>query len=312
MTLLSWVVGLSLLSAACYAAAAVVQEQLATAGHRNLNRWIGALLLTGAGVGLHVIALRLGTVGVVQALGTLTLLLALPIAAWRSRTPITAVAWRDAALTVGGLAGIMALTADPAGAATLDRDAGRYVALTALAVVAVLARLARHTRTPVARSLAYATASGVAFAVASVFTKAVLISFSVPGAVCVAVFASGGYLLGQLSYREAGLAAPLAAVSVSNPVVAAVVGVVVFGEGFRFGASGLTLAVVAGTVAGIGVVGLSRRTAPDQQPAGDLVSDRSLALQQPRKRRSDAWSSVRDIVCRILVKAGYQARPVAS
>ena len=70
-----------------------------------------------------------GTVSVIQALGTLTLLFALPIAAVRTRTPISAGAWRDAGLTVAGLAGIMALAAQPAEAVALSDDAGRYLVL---------------------------------------------------------------------------------------------------------------------------------------------------------------------------------------
>ncbi len=258
---LGWAVALSVLSAASYAAAAVVQERLAAAGHRGLSRWIVAMLLTGVGAGLHVVALGFGTVGVVQALGTLTLLFALPIAAVRTRTQIAPAAWRDAVLTVAGLVTIITLTAMPAGPAVLTGGASRYLALGTVAVVAALAGTALRASSPMARSLLLAGASGAAFAIASVFSKAVLVSFSVPAAGIVAVLALGGYLLGQLSYRGAGLAAPLAMVSVANPVVAAVVGILVFGEGFRFGTLGSILAAGAGAVAATGVIGLSRRTA---------------------------------------------------
>jgi hypothetical protein len=270
---LGWAVALSVLSAASYAAAAVVQERLAAAGQRGLSRWIVAMLLTGVGAGLHVVALGFGTVGVVQALGTLTLLFALPIAAVRTRTPIAPAAWRDAGLTVAGLVTIVTLTAMPAGPAVLTGDAGRDLAFGTVAVVAVLAFAAWLAPSAVARSLLLASAAGAAFAIASVFSKTVLVSFSVPAAGIVAVLALGGYLLGQLSYRGAGLAAPLAMVSVANPVVAAIVGILVFGEGFRFGTLGSILAAGAGAVAATGVIGLSRRTAaavvgatPDSEP----------------------------------------------
>jgi hypothetical protein len=219
------------------------------------------MLLTGVGAGLHVVALGFGTVGVVQALGTLTLLFALPIAAVRTRTQIAPAAWRDAVLTVAGLVTIITLTAMPAGPAVLTSGASRYLAPGTVAVVAALAGTALRASSPLARSLLLAGASGAAFAIASVFSKAVLVSFSVPGAAVVAVLALGGYLLGQLSYRGAGLAAPLAMVSVANPVVAAVVGILIFGEGFRFGTLGSILAAGAGAVAATGVIGLSRRTA---------------------------------------------------
>jgi hypothetical protein len=271
---LSWAVVLSMLSAISYAAAAVVQERLAAAGHHGISRWTASLLFTGVGAGLHVVALGFGTVGVVQALGTLTLLFALPIAAVRSRVPISPAAWRDAGLTVAGLVGIMALAVEPAGPAVLTGGAGRYLALATLLAVAVLGCAARHASSALVRSLLYAAASGVAFAVASVFSKSVLNSFSIPAVLVVAVSAAGGYILGQLSYRSAGLAAPLAMVSVANPVVAAIVGVTVFDEGFRYGTLGVMLALASGVVATIGVIGLARRTAAEVSVPDDASTIR--------------------------------------
>jgi hypothetical protein len=274
MGALGWAIGLSMVSAAGYAAAAVVQERLASAGHRGWSRWAASLGLTGLGAGLHTVALGFGTVGVVQALGTLTLLFALPIAAVRTRRPISASAWRDAGLTVAGLAVIMALAVEPSGGVVLSADAGRYLMLLAAAVVAVLVTCTRHA-TPLIRSLLLAGASGVAFGVSAVITKAVLADFTVGGAMAVAVLAAGGYLLGQMSYRGAGLAAPLAMVSVSNPVVAATVGMVVYGEGFRFGTAGLVLVGVAAVAAAVGVVGLSRDQERVGQSAPEIVRMKS-------------------------------------
>jgi hypothetical protein len=225
------------------------------------------LTLTGAAT--HTVALDFAAVGVVQALGTLTLLFAMPIAAVRTRTPITPGAWRDAGLTVAGLAGIMSLATQPAAGTTVSGDTARHLVLATVAAVAVLAILAWQSQIPVLRSVLLAGASGTAFGVSSVITKSVLVSFSVTGAVTVAVLAVSGYLLGQASYRGGGLAAPLAMVSVSNPAVAATVGVLVLGEGFRFGTAGLVLTMASAVIASIGVVGLSRRTAtttPQPQP----------------------------------------------
>ena len=72
--------------------------------HRSVPHWLAALGLTGLGALLHVVALGYGSVGVVQALGALTLVLALPIAAVRNPGQVTWRAWRDAGLTTGGLA----------------------------------------------------------------------------------------------------------------------------------------------------------------------------------------------------------------
>ena len=252
---------LSIFSAACYAAAAVVQERLAARGHRGLGRWAGSVGLTLLGATTHTVALGFGTVSVIQALGTLTLLFALPIAAIRTRTPISAGAWRDAGLTVAGLAGIMALAAQPAETVALSDDAGRYLVLATVAALATLVVVAWQSASPLVRSVLLAGASGVAFGVSSVVTKAVLADFTWLGAAAVGVLAVTGYLLGQASYQGGGLAAPLAMVSVANPAVAATIGVLVLGEGVRLGTVGVGLAVASAVIAAVGVVGLSRRTA---------------------------------------------------
>jgi drug/metabolite transporter (DMT)-like permease len=262
---------LSLLSAASYATAAVAQERLAEHGHRGWSRWAVALLLTGAGVLLHVVALNFGTVAVVQALGTLTLLFALPIQVIRYRTPISRPAWIAAGLTVLGLAGILSLSVESSSPALLDMLSVQVLAAITAAVVLAGVLVSRWSG-PRVRAMLLAGAAGVAFGIASVLSKAVLASFTDGGLRALSGLAVGlvvafsvcGYLLGQLSYKGAGLATPLATVSVSNPLVAAVAGVVLFGERVRFGSVGWVLAGVAVVVMAWGVVGLARRTtAPD-------------------------------------------------
>jgi len=273
---LEFAILLSVLSAAAYAAAAVGQEQLAAAGHRSAPRWLLTLLLTGAGAGLHVIALAYGTVAVVQALGALTLLFALPIAAARTRRRVPAGAWRDAGLTVAGLAGILALSAPSDAPAVLSGVEGRWLAFVTVAGVTLLACAARASSSPLVRSLLLAGASGAAFGVASVLTKtATTGSASGPALAAIALFAAAGLVLGQLSYRGGGLAAPLAMVSVANPVVAAIVGILLLGEGFRFGTTGVVLVLTAAAFATRGVIGLAARTTapaatpqPTAAPAG--------------------------------------------
>ncbi|GLY92810.1 DMT family transporter [Actinoplanes sp. NBRC 103695] len=275
---IQYAVLLSVLSAAGYAAAAVVQEQLAAGGRRSAPRWLLTLVLTGAGAGLHVIALGYGTVGVVQALGALTLLFALPIAAVRTRSRVTPEAWRDAGLTVAGLAGILALTAVPDEPAVLTVAEGWWLTTITLAGVAVLASVARSSSSPPARSLLLAAASGTAFGVASVMIKTQAAGLSVPALAPIALFAGGGLVLSQLSYRGGGLAAPLAMVSVANPVVATTVGMLMLGEGFRFGVAGTVLALVAAACVTLGVIGLATRTATPARVTAPPVRDQRPQL----------------------------------
>ena len=268
MSALQLAVLLSVCSTVSYAVAAVVQERLALRGHRSVPHWLVALGLTGLGALLHVVALGYGSVGVVQALGALTLVLALPIAAVRNPGQVTWRAWRDAGLTTGGLACLTLVADAPEGSGALtSADAELLSAVTAV-VVAGLAFAAWRTAAPVGRSLLLAGAAGTSFAIASVLTKTAMVDFSRGGVrnlvppllISIALLAVAGLLLGQFSYRGAGLAAPLAMVSVSNPVVAGIVGILLLGEGFRYGTLGAFVALLAALVAARGVVGLAMRT----------------------------------------------------
>ncbi|WP_246608088.1 DMT family transporter [Paractinoplanes toevensis] len=270
------------MSAASYAGAAVAQERLAKNGQRGLTRWAVALVLTAGGVGLHVIALNFGTVAVVQALGTLTLLFALPISALRYRTRISIPAWIDAGLTVAGLSLIMSLSVESDEPALLTSTGSRYLSLVTLILVAGLIG-ASTTAGPRTRGVLLAAAAGVAFGISSVLSKAVMAAFADDGPAAVSLFQAGmvvllgigGYVLSQLSYRGAGLAAPLATVSVANPIVAAIAGVVVFNESFRFGVEGRVVVAVAAIVMTLGVIGLARRTAVATPSATD-PADRAV------------------------------------
>ena len=279
---LGWAVLLSMLSVAAYAAAAVAQERLAGRGHRGRSRWAAALLLTAAGTGLHLLALHFGTVAVVQALGTLTLLFALPIEVVRYRRRISRASWVAAGMTVAGLALILSLSVAPETPALLTEDAVRGLAAITAGSVAACS-LAGRWAGPRARAMLLGAAAGIAFGIASVLSKAVLAAFTTGGAGAVSptaaslvvAFAVTGYLLGQLSYRGAGLAAPLATVSVTNPLVAAAAGVALFGEGVRFGSAGLAAAALAALIMSWGVIGLARRSAESSSTGAPAADARS-------------------------------------
>lgn len=258
---------LSLVSAVCYAGAAIVQERVAATtapGRHALLRcapWWGSVALNGAGALLHVAALALGPLTVVQPLGVLTIVLVAPMAALLVKRPVRAAAWRGILLVSAGLAVLLLLTGSP-GERTLDPRAFYLVAGTAAVATAVLLGGATAGRgRPAVRSAALATASGVSFGTASVGVKALADDWIVqapaagaPVAALVAGFAAAGMATSQASYRGGGLAAPLATATVVNPVVAAAAGIMLLGEGFRYGAAGAAAALAAAVVAGYGLV----------------------------------------------------------
>ncbi|MFJ8311589.1 MULTISPECIES: DMT family transporter [unclassified Streptomyces] len=273
---------LSLASAAGYALAAVGQSRLAAQGGGGLGRlltrplWWWAVGLNAAGALMHVAALHFGPLTLVQPLGALTLVAALPLSAYYERRRVTRREWRGAAWTLAGLTGLIAVTgpATPGDALNL-REALSIAAATAL-LLAFLVRAGAHSAH--GGRLGLATASGIASAVASALTQTVTATLAreLPGgalawwqttlvAVLVSTFAVGGLLLSQAAYRG-GLAAPLAVVNLANPAAAAVIGVALLGESFHGGPLGWAVAVASAGVAARGVIMLTG-AAPAELPA---------------------------------------------
>ncbi|MFF0647393.1 DMT family transporter [Streptomyces tendae] len=270
MSALALSVLLSLVSAVAYAGGAIVQEQVAAsspgAQYAPLRRpaWWGAVSLNGLGGLLHVVALALGPLSLVQPLGALTIVFALPMAALFVGRRAGATAWRGALMATVGLAGLLSLVgaSDAQSLDTAQRVAAALV--TGGAVVALMIAGRAAHRHPAVRSILLATASGIAFGMSSVFTKTVAVDWTggvsagdLPSLAVIGVLATAGMVLSQASYRGAGLAAPLATLTVVNPVVAAVVGITMFGETFRYGTTGTVLALSCGVVAAGGLIMLT-------------------------------------------------------
>ncbi|MFF5955230.1 DMT family transporter [Streptomyces luteogriseus] len=280
MSALALSVLLSLVSAFAYAGGAIVQERVAESSpgeqYAPLRRpgWWAAVALNGLGGLLHVVALAYGPLSLVQPLGALTIVVALPMAALFVGRKAGATAWRGAIMATVGLAGLLSLVAasDARSLNTAERVAVAVV--TAGVVVALMIAARAAHRHPAVRSMLLATASGIAFGMSSVFTKTVAVDWTggvstadVPSLAVIGVLATVGMLLSQAAYRGAGLAAPLATLTVVNPVVAAAVGITMFGETFRYGTTGTALALSCGVVAAGGLILLTTERLTHGQPA---------------------------------------------
>ncbi|MGW7203428.1 DMT family transporter [Streptomyces sp. NPDC054837] len=297
MSALALSVVLSLVSAVAYAGGAIVQEQVAVSSPEQqfapLRRasWWAAIALNGLGGLLHVVALAYGPLSLVQPLGALTIVFALPMAALFVRRKAGATAWRGAIMSTVGLAGLLSLvgTSDAQSLDTTQRVA--VATATGLAVVALMIAGRAAHRHPAVRSILLATASGIAFGMSSVFTKTVAVDWTggvstadVPSLAVIGVLATAGVLLSQASYRGAGLAAPLATLTVVNPVAAAAVGITMFGETFRYGTTGTVLALGCAVVTAGGLILLTtERLARTETPA---LPEPAAALPEPAARVS--------------------------
>ncbi|MBB3074343.1 drug/metabolite transporter (DMT)-like permease [Streptomyces violarus] len=279
MSALALSVLLSLVSAVAYAGGAIVQERVAESSpgeqYAPLRRpgWWAAVGLNGLGGVLHVVALAFGPLSLVQPLGALTIVVALPMAALFVGRKAGATAWRGAIMATVGLAGLLSLVAasDARSLDTAQRVAVAVVTAGAVVTLMIAARAAH--RHPAVRSMLLATASGIAFGMSSVFTKTVAVDWTggvsaadVPSLAVIGVLATTGMLLSQAAYRGAGLTAPLATLTVVNPVVAAAVGITMFGETFRYGTTGTALALSCGVVAAGGLILLTTERLAQAQP----------------------------------------------
>ncbi|WP_326795711.1 DMT family transporter [Streptomyces sp. NBC_01808] len=281
---------LALASAAAYAGAAVLQERVAGAGREadagvwaalGRGSWWLSVGLNVAGAALHVLALRYGPLTLIQPLGALTLVLALPLQAAVTGRTVGAARWRGAALTLAGLAGVLLLVR---GGGHIEVLTPAQVLGTVAATAAALAALVAAARRagPRAAGIAYATAAGIAFGAGSVLTQTVAVrpgpdAFTVLAGLAVAALAPAGLMLSQAAYRD-GLGAPLATVTLVNPAVCAAVGLTLLGEQLTGGAPGLAAALTATALATHGVLLLSRpEEAAERTPAAP-----SAPAPQPR------------------------------
>ena len=294
-------VALSLVSAVAYASAAVAQERLASknsgAGLLRLlgsGAWWAAVGLNAGAALLHVVALKYGPLTLVQPLGALTLVAAVPMGARVAGRRVSATEWRGTALTLLGLGALLITASGPAPDRVLSLTEALTVAGTTAALIGVLSRPGSRP------GLRHATASGFASGVASALTQTVTVAATdrsgpilstevIVVALLVAAFAVGGLLLSQTAYRG-GLGAPLAVVTLSNPVAAAVIGLTLLGQGLQGGATGILLALAGAGLASWGVVLLTRVTPPppiidpdDEHPVAAV-----LALEEARAAAQQA------------------------
>ena len=274
---------LAVLAAALFAVAAAAQQRTAAAvpddraGGLRLVRtlvrrplwWAGTVADT-SGFLAQAAALGLGSLLLVQPLLVTSLLFALPLGArWAGRR-LRRSEWVWSALLVAALA-VFVVAGEPT--AGLDR-AGLREWLPAAAVLGPLwvACLIGAVVRRAARAVLLAVAAGVLYGVGAALTKGVvdLLGDGLPVLLTnwetygLVIALGVGTVLQQSAFQAGDLEASLPAVTVGEPVVAAVVGVVVLQERLR--ADGAEWALIAACVAVMvaATVALARSTA--QQP----------------------------------------------
>lgn len=233
---------LALLAAACLASATVLQHRAASvAGRSGLvglradPGWLLGLLLGGAGVLAHALALGSGAVAVVQPLLLLGVAAALPLAVLvEHRRPRASESWAGIALVVG-LACALLSAAPTTGAARGDLRpllTGSGLAVVGCVSFSALAAVAlRH------RAALLGAAGGIATGLAGVLLKQGVGAGLHPLPLLASAAAGlAGLVLTTRAYASGPLASSLPALAAAEPAVAVLLGTRAFGEHLAAGA----------------------------------------------------------------------------
>ncbi len=242
---------------------------------RDGQWWLGSLVAA-VGFALQAVALGLGSVLLVQALLVTSLLFALPINARASHRRVTRWEWMWAALLAAAVVVIVTVGNPTAGhsRASLDTWTAVVVVLGPALVACVLG--ANVLKGP-ASAVLLGVVSGALWGLFAVLTKGVvdrlddglLALVRTPELYVWALVAIAGTAYQQSSFRAGSLTASLPTMTVAEPVVGSVLGIVVLGETLRPGDAGwLTLFVAVGVMV-VATAALARgeATASVKQPA---------------------------------------------
>ncbi|HVV74765.1 MAG TPA: DMT family transporter [Mycobacteriales bacterium] len=269
----------SLLAASCYAVGIVLQyheahrapdrlvfspKLLGTLAHHPL--WLVGLAMMFGGQGLQAIALDHGNLAVVEPMLTLSLLLALPLAAAWRRERLQRLDWAGAVLVCGGLGVLLGVGSPTAGRSDMPADQWLLVVLAAGGAALTLVALARRSPWPAPRAALLGGASGVLFGLEDALTPycAHLVTHDPFGLVVswqpYLFLLAGGYgvILIQSSYQIGPLAAGLPTMTVGEPIAGMLIGIFALGEHLGTSTTALALEIVGAIVMLAGCLVLSR------------------------------------------------------
>lgn len=268
----------ALAGAALFALAAVLQQREAfdardsrsiDAGllwrlaHRPV--WLVGIAADVGSAGLHVLALALGPVDLVQPLGVTGMVFAVPLAALIHRRRIRALDVVAVMAVLVGLAVVLKLLGSSAGSQSAGMGNLVQLIAAALALTAVALIAAGPAVVPGwLRGLMLAAAAGSAFGVAAVLVSTVMALSGRPDsgpsvAVAlggVAVLVVTGYLALQNAYRAGHFASSLAVAVVVDPLVAIVAAAFLLHQPLPSAPGQVTLLVLSAVVVVAGLAAL--------------------------------------------------------
>lgn len=244
-------IALALGAAVIYGVAAALQHHVAAASHGRAETgsglmatlvrrpvWLVGNALDGVGFVVQFVALRHGSLLLVEPLLVLSLVFALPVASRLDHRPISAPTIVSALVVSAGLA--LFLVAARPGEVRPDTSAAGWVVLTVtvLAVCGVLGAVGTLARSPSSTAVAWAGSSGIAFgyvaAVAAhtghVLERGALHTLATPAPYVLAVAGGGALICTQRAFAAGALHLSLPTLTVAQPLAAIGISLGLFGQ----------------------------------------------------------------------------------
>ena len=248
--------------------------------------WLLGILAEIGGFVLQVVALRNGSLVVVQPLITTSLLFTLALAGLWSRDAVTFREWAAVVAVIVGLSVFMVLAAPSEhSSGVADQTDWLILGATMAGGVGVLL-LSGFRSGGRGRAALFGLAAGLGDAVMAVLTKAMAHSLGggvghtihswSPYALCVAGI--GSLLLSQTAYQTGRPTVSLPLITVTDPIISSAIGVALFGEALRLNGLRAPAVILAAAVMVLGLVALTRSTAVierevDAVAAAERVAD---------------------------------------
>ncbi len=266
---------IALISALCFAVGSVAQHHVAseTPSETPLNPrlfldlarsplWWAGSFGDFFGFVLQGVALGFGAVALVQPLLVTGLLLAIPVSAAVDHRKVERAEIGGALLCCGGLVAFLLAAQPSAGQEQVTIHDGLVLLGTVGPIVAVLLLTTLRT-TGVARSIALALSAGALFGVCSPLMSAFAKNLHHPPWWAIGVVAVAGilgFLLTQNAYQAGSLPAPLATITITEPIVAVTLGVSVLHETLSASPAAILVIVLSVVAVVFGVIIVARHS----------------------------------------------------
>ncbi|TXR55361.1 DMT family transporter [Quadrisphaera setariae] len=295
---------LALVAAGCFAGSTVTQHRAASTAPADSGTgvrlvlsllrqplWLLGLLFGLAGAALQTVALSQGALLVVQPLLVTGLLLALPLSVLVEgrRPPLPEWLWASA--VVVGLAVFLVSAQPGGGSAVAQPSALRSCVLVGAGVVVAAAALSRAGSGRY-RALLLGLGGGTALGVAGALLKEATGRYQADGLLqalgtwplwALLLAGATGVVLNQSSYRVGVLTASQPAITIAEPVAAAVVGAAAFSERLAAGDGARAVQLVGMLLMITAVVMLARLTAGQGPTAPAATHDSSRPPHSPEE-----------------------------